>query len=229
MSNTAPVSINGWPIYYEKIGSGPNILLMIPGAIGTGSTDYSDQLSGPYAFDHDQFTLIAIELPVNQLFLLYKVLKLIYLFIYYQTLGYEKFQVFGWSEGSRVALVLAADYPDVVTDLVVLALPTYATEVHNKNMLMTKNIDNWDKTMIDRYLTVYKDRAELQNLWRRHIIFVDNFPQLFPKGICYNKYDSIKCRILLLHGDRVRVWDPLVQLEHVEHLQANLPQTKVHR
>ena len=28
------VQINGWPIHYEKFGHGPEVILMIPGAIG---------------------------------------------------------------------------------------------------------------------------------------------------------------------------------------------------
>jgi hypothetical protein len=29
------VDINGWPVWYEKLGGGPNPLLLIPGAIGS--------------------------------------------------------------------------------------------------------------------------------------------------------------------------------------------------
>jgi hypothetical protein len=31
---SAKVDINGWPIWYEKYGSGQNVILLIPGAIG---------------------------------------------------------------------------------------------------------------------------------------------------------------------------------------------------
>lgn len=31
---TGKVDINGWPIHYEKFGTGPEVLLLIPGAIG---------------------------------------------------------------------------------------------------------------------------------------------------------------------------------------------------
>ncbi|CAG2174205.1 unnamed protein product [Oppiella nova] len=57
------VDINGWPVWYEKFGSGPDVLLLIPGAIGTGRSDFMPQLEGDHAFDQDKYTLICIELP----------------------------------------------------------------------------------------------------------------------------------------------------------------------
>ncbi|CAG2173692.1 unnamed protein product, partial [Oppiella nova] len=115
--------INGYPIWYEKFGTGANILLMIPGAIGTGRTDYYEQLLGENALDLTQFTAYAIELagwgrsrpPIRKInknaynFDAETCIKLM------ENLGHKKFFVLGWSEGARVALVLAAIYPNHVT------------------------------------------------------------------------------------------------------------------
>ncbi|XP_054157231.1 valacyclovir hydrolase-like [Oppia nitens] len=234
MSTEGQVFINNdCFVYYEVFGSGPQVLLMIPGAIGTGRTDYSELLIGSNALDHDQFTLVAIELPgwgrsrpphrqhssnvfTNDADCCVQLMR---------SLGYEKFQVLGWSEGTRVALVLAANYPDLVTAMVGLAMTPYASDMQMKNISYTVDTSKWSRDLIDRYLRVYKDRHEIQQLWEQHTLFIGNFLKWFPNGICNNNYDSIKCRIFLIHGDR----DKLVELDQIEHLQANIANIKVHR
>jgi valacyclovir hydrolase len=74
------VDLNGWPVWYEKFGTGSEVVLLIPGAmgmsdvinlkichkyrsIGTGRSDFKPQLEGPNAFDLKKYTFIAIELP----------------------------------------------------------------------------------------------------------------------------------------------------------------------
>ncbi|CAG2173691.1 unnamed protein product, partial [Oppiella nova] len=190
--------INGYPIWYEKFGTGANILLMIPGAIGTGRTDYYEQLLGENALDLTQFTAYAIELagwgrsrpPIRKInknaynFDAETCIKLM------ENLGHKKFFVLGWSEGARVALVLAAIYPNHVTDMVVAGLPCLYTEQSNNNILNTRNIENWGPNLVQNYLRVYKDEKEVQDLWRRHMIFIANFPEYFPNGVCNKKYET---------------------------------------
>lgn len=55
--------INGWPVHYEKWGNGDSVVLMIPGAIGTGRTDFLPQLEGSNKLDMQKYTLVAVELP----------------------------------------------------------------------------------------------------------------------------------------------------------------------
>ncbi|CAG2172510.1 unnamed protein product, partial [Oppiella nova] len=131
MSTNGKVDINGWPICYEKFGTGAHIMLLIPGAIGTGRTDFNDLLFGENALNMNALTIVAVELPgwgrsrppIRQIGR--NVFKndaecCVQLM---ESLGYNKFSVLGWSEGSRVALVLSANYPDSVTDMIVMSLP----------------------------------------------------------------------------------------------------------
>ena len=54
------VVINGKTIHYEKCGTGSHVLLLMPGAIGTGQSDFYYQLNG---LDRTKFTIIAWDPP----------------------------------------------------------------------------------------------------------------------------------------------------------------------
>lgn len=60
---TGSVEVNGFPMHYEVYGTGPRVLLLIPGAMGTGQTDFAHQIAGPTAFDLKRYTLVCVSLP----------------------------------------------------------------------------------------------------------------------------------------------------------------------
>lgn len=58
--------LSGQPIWYDKFGRGPHTVLLIPGAIGTGKSDFWIQLDNTdneHHLDFEQFTFICVELP----------------------------------------------------------------------------------------------------------------------------------------------------------------------
>lgn len=54
------VIVEGKKIHFEKAGNGSHIILLMPGAIGTGKTDFLPQLNG---LNPDLFTIIAWDPP----------------------------------------------------------------------------------------------------------------------------------------------------------------------
>ena len=54
------LSIEGSTIHYEQAGHGPHVILLLPGAIGTGLTDFRPQLE---RLNPELFTLIAWDPP----------------------------------------------------------------------------------------------------------------------------------------------------------------------
>lgn len=54
------MTIDGQKLHYETTGSGPHVILLLPGAIGTGLGDFEHQLKG---LDGEQFTLVAWDPP----------------------------------------------------------------------------------------------------------------------------------------------------------------------
>src|SRR5215216_4420225 len=98
------VNVNGVSLYYEQRGSGPP-LLCIPGALGTGSTDFTRQLEGL----SDRFTIVAPDprgygqsRPPNRSFprdfLQIDAEDMASLMT---GLGHERFMVAGWSDGAN--------------------------------------------------------------------------------------------------------------------------------
>ncbi len=118
-------------------------------------------------------------------------------------MGYENFSVLGWSEGAKVALVMAVNHPNCIKSIIMCGIITFPTEKNIKNILSTKNIDDWGREMINNYLRAYKDCDEIQELWDKQLKFIANFGKYFPNGICNNKLNGIKCPVLIIHGDRV--------------------------
>ena len=87
-SSSGKFDLNGWPVWFERFGTGNEIVLLIPGAMGecliwsqlkidrkyllksnkiifegTGRTDFKEQLEGSNAFSLRRYTFVAIELP----------------------------------------------------------------------------------------------------------------------------------------------------------------------
>ncbi|CAG2182959.1 unnamed protein product, partial [Oppiella nova] len=54
------IEIDGILIHFEKVGTGPEKVLLLPGGLGTSRTDFTHQLE---SFDPNVFTLIAWDPP----------------------------------------------------------------------------------------------------------------------------------------------------------------------
>ena len=57
------VELKEFKIHYEIYGTGSETVILIPGALGTGITDFKPQLEGENALDLKRFRFIAVELP----------------------------------------------------------------------------------------------------------------------------------------------------------------------
>ena len=118
----------------------------------------------------------------------------------------------GWSEGGRVGLVLTQNYPNVVEKLILLAVPSFQSEADTKRYSKgNKEVRLWNQRTADNYLRAYRDMDEVQVLWSRHMQFIANFSKYFPNGITDNKFESIVCPVLVIHGDQVYLIQTLYQ------------------
>ena len=52
--------IDGQPLHYQRAGHGQHVLLLLPGALGSGQTDFLPQLTG---LNPEIFTIIAWDPP----------------------------------------------------------------------------------------------------------------------------------------------------------------------
>ncbi|CAG2118604.1 unnamed protein product, partial [Medioppia subpectinata] len=203
-ANSFCVEVNGWTVWCEKFGSGPKPILLIPGAIGTGRSDYEEQLEGADELDYDKFTLIAVELPGwgrsrppvrkygtgvydNDAECLHKLM---------QELNYNKYSIIGWSDGANVALRMATKYRQSVESLILVSVYTYVTNDSLKALTSSQSVDNWSKQKLNSYLQSYDNKDVIQQLWTKYVRFIEYYNQYFPEN--KNNYQSIKCKTLLI-------------------------------
>ncbi|CAG2172512.1 unnamed protein product, partial [Oppiella nova] len=211
------VEVNGWSVWYEKFGSGPRPVLLIPGATGTGRSDFQHQLEGDNALDFDMFTIIAVELPgwgrsrppVRK----------------YGTgeLGFNKYSILSWSDGTKVALLMATLYPQSVESLILTSVYTYITNESLKQLLSSQNVDNWHKDKLESYMKSYGKKEVIQQLWTRFIKFAEYYNQYFPEN--KNNYHLIKCRVLIIHGEK----DKMCELSQITKLKQTISRSSIYR
>ncbi|CAG2109202.1 unnamed protein product, partial [Medioppia subpectinata] len=203
--------VNGWTVWYERFGSGPKPVLLLSGAIGTGRTDFMPQLEGEYALDFEKFTIIAVEAPGwgrsrppvrkygintynNDAQCFHAVMG---------CLGYERYSIIGWSDGAKVALLMAVQYSQCVESMVLTAISTYVSDSCLKFFKSAQNIECWGEEKVNAYLKCYETKTEIQNLWNRFVRFAEFYNQYFPEDMYKNRYHLIQFPVLVLHGQRV--------------------------
>ena len=116
-------------------------MLLLPGALGTGLSDWRPQLEGLNS--SGKLTLVAWDPPgygksrppersfAGNFFLQdAKVAK-----EFMESLGHEKFSIVGWSDGGITALVMAGLYASHVKKMVAFAANAYFTE-EDLNMIL---------------------------------------------------------------------------------------------
>ncbi|XP_054157035.1 valacyclovir hydrolase-like [Oppia nitens] len=227
------VQINDWPIWYDKYGTGPQPLLMIPGGIGTGQTDFYEQLEGDDILDFDQLTIIAVEppgygrsRPPNRRYdsnvydtdaeCCYQLMK---------HLGFDTFHVIGWSDGARSAITLVCKYPEAVTKLVVTNIFAFADNKTLSVLKSNQTVDRWHQDRVKCYLRSYKDTVEIQRMWDRQIRFMEHMRTYLPNDPNEEKYKSIKCPVLVIQGDK----DHITSAEHSEYIMKRVSTAELHR
>ncbi|CAG2170335.1 unnamed protein product, partial [Oppiella nova] len=225
------IDVEGNNIWYEKFGTGPHPLLLIPGAIGTGRTDFGPQIQGQNALNLKKYTLVAMEPlgwgrsrpPIrkydnqiynNDAYHGYKIME---------ALGYTNFSVMGWSDGAKTAIIMAALYPSRIRSCIVWGIVTYASEKDIKAVVVTKNIKFWGNDLIQNYESVYGE--EWFGLWTRHMEFLEKIQELFPNGFVKNDLQKVRCPIFVMHGDQ----DPIVGVEHSHYVIKNISDSRLHR
>lgn len=183
---------------------------------GCTRSDFVDQLDG--GLDQSLFTIIAIDLPgygksrpPERMYSVdaypndaNKAAALM------EKLGYKLYSVLGWSDGAKIALLLAIKNQARVDKLVVWGVVPYASEYDIKAVSMTRDINVFDAKAKKLYVDAYG--LELfEQLWHKHVDYCVSF-----SGNASAIWDirkemrTIKCPTLILHGDK----DPLIDKNH---------------
>jgi valacyclovir hydrolase len=211
-------SLADFAIHFESLGEGEP-LLFLPGALGTGTADFSEQLQwfsqsyrviAPDPRGYGQSRPPERSYPVD----------------FYQrdaedmaalmkTLGYDRFGVLGWSDGANSGTMMAIRYPELVDRLVVWSGNSFLSSKELHTFQSMRSLSTWSPRAIEPLHSIYGE--DLQPLWERYIAGLEG---LYAAGGDLYQADlsKVKCPTLILHGAA----DPLVPSVHPEKIHRGI-------
>lgn len=221
-------SVNGVELHYQRTGAGDHALLLMPGALGSGETDFQPQLNG---LNKTHFTVVAFDprgygrsRPPHRDFPsdffhrdAQDGVKLM------QDLGFKSFSLLGWSDGGITALIAAALHPTVVRKLVVWGSNAHVSPEDLAIYNSVRDVSRWSERMRKPMEEMYGGDY-FKNTWSAWVDGISQFA-LNPQGnICLELLPQIKCPTLVIHGQK----DPMVPSFHPKILLQNIPNAKLH-
>jgi valacyclovir hydrolase len=219
------LQLDDFVVHFESVGEGAPLLLL-PGALGTGTADFSDQIS----WFSQYFHVIAPDFrgygqsrpPLRD-----------YSVNFYQrdaedmadlmsVMGFERFSILGWSDGANSGTLLAVRYPERVKQLVVWGGNSFlnAEDVHIFQSM--RSLSTWSARAIEPLRSIYGE--ELQSLWEKYVAGIET---LYAAGgeLYRSELQNIQCPTLVLHGDM----DPIVPIMHAEMIHQGIAGSELYR
>ena len=219
------ISIPGVSLHIELAGQGAPLLL-IPGALGTGAGDFSDQIAW---FAQRGFAVVAPDPrgygnsrpPERDYPLDFYQRDAEDMFAVMSALGHARFCVLGWSDGANVAAIMAAQAHTRIDRLVMFGGQSYLTAGEIAAFNAIRQISAWSPRAAAAMRAVYDDG--LDALWER---YVDGQVALFEAGgnLYRERLTEISCPTLVLHG----ALDPLVPAFHAQAIHEGIAGSQLH-
>ncbi|MGE0821500.1 MAG: alpha/beta fold hydrolase [Candidatus Binatia bacterium] len=218
-------NVRGVNLYYEDVGQGQPFLL-IPGALGTGQTDFGPQLD---ALPQQRVRLIVPDLrgygksrpPRREFPLDFYAQDAQDCAVLMDAIGCASYAAGGWSDGAIIGLLLTLQRPHNVVKLAVWGGNAYLSSEDIAAYEQTRLLSSWSQRMLDTMGAVYGD--ELQDLWSR---WCDAMVAIYRAGgeLCRQRLHQIRCPTFILHGAK----DPLVPTFHADVLKNGIAQARLH-
>ncbi|MBI3248035.1 MAG: alpha/beta hydrolase [Deltaproteobacteria bacterium] len=217
--------VRGVRLYYEDRGEGPPLLL-IPGALGTGQSDFGPQLDdlpaeGIRVLAPDARGYGNSRPPEREFSLDFYRQDALDCAALMESIGCDSYAVGGWSDGAIIGLLLALQRPHNVSKLVAWGGNAYLTDEDIAAYEKTRLLSSWSPRMVHTMGQVYG--ARLQELWSA---WCDAMQAMYRAGgdICRQRLGEIRCPTLLLQGQK----DPLVPNFHADVLHQSIAGSRLH-
>ena len=211
-------------LHYERTGSGAPLLL-IPGALGTGLSDFPDQIAW---FAERSFDVIAPDPrgygrsrpPERDFPLNFYHRDAHDMFALMDSLGHRRFSVMGWSDGANVGAIMAALRPERVERLVMFGGQSFLTPEDIATFNTIRRIADWAPKPAAAMRRIYG--TQLDELWERYVAGQE---ALFEAGgdLYGLLLGKIRCPVLVLHGGK----DPLVPVFQAEAIARGIADAKL--
>ena len=217
---------DGAELYYERRGSGPHSLLIIPGALGSISALFSAQLDY-FGSKSSEFTVVGFDprgygnsRPYTRDYSAPD--------IYHRdahdavqvmaALGHSKFSVIGWCEGGIRGIVTATFFPECVQKLIVWGCRTYVTKDDVEMIEKVRDTNKWSTGIRAATEIFYgEEYSRLWSNWMDGFVGV-HFDPIRKGDLCVREVKEVKCPTLVLHGMK----DRLCPAFHAEYLAKNI-------
>ena len=219
------VAVNGAELYYEVDGTGPNVILCIPGALGSSDSfvnqvEHFGSLQQYKIVTYDPRGFGKSRPPQRQFTMDFHSKDAKDAKGLMDALGFKKFSVFGSSDGGMIGICLAAMYPDAVEKLVIWGANTFVAEQDAELYRKHKDLQgDW----LEHFSAIYGRECAL-DYWGK---WIDTHLKIYDAGgnICKDKLSSVKCPTFIIHGNK----DEVVPEYHPDFIAKNIPNSKVHK
>uniref|UniRef100_H2YMA3 AB hydrolase-1 domain-containing protein n=1 Tax=Ciona savignyi TaxID=51511 RepID=H2YMA3_CIOSA len=200
--------VNGANLYYEKVGCGDHVLLLVPGALGCTKTDFKPQLEN---LNRDKFTVIGWDprgygqsRPPNREFhndFLFRdaddAVQLM------EKLGFKRYSLLGWSDGANISAIVAARWNERVDKLVVWGGNAYFTHQELVMYQSIRDVSKWSSTMLKPMVDVY-GREYFEETWHN---WIDMFTTMAgdsksDTNLYMEELNKIQAKTLIIHGQK---------------------------
>lgn len=133
-------------------------------------------------------------------------------------LKFKTYAVGGWSDGARVACLLAISHQSRVNALLLWGFVPVMDQRSSQAIARTRDTSSWDPRVLEFYSSVYGEQA-FSDLWRKYVDFIVSALELPDQFDIRQQLCKIKCPTLILHGTD----DPIVNYaEHVKPLEMQI-------
>jgi valacyclovir hydrolase len=217
--------VRGVHLYYEDRGQGQPLLL-IPGALGTGQSDFGPQLE---TLPGEGLRVIAPDArgygksrpPARTFALDFYEQDALDCAALMDAIGCDSYAVGGWSDGAIIGLLLTLNRPRNVSKLAIWGGNAYLTNEDIEAYEKTRSLSSWSPRMVQAMGQIYGE--ELQTLWTA---WCDAMLAILKAGgdVCRERLGEIHCPTLILHGAK----DPLVPNFHADMLHAGITGSRLH-
>nr|XP_027207365.1 valacyclovir hydrolase-like [Penaeus vannamei] len=216
------INVLGKRLNYEEVGSGDQVLLCLPGALGTIKSDFGPQLKN---LPSKHLRLVAWDppgygksRPPNRDFNFDSLrTDATIAAVMMKNLGYKKYSLLGWSDGGITAMLLAAGFPQHVEKMVIFGANAYVTKEETEICKDLRDVDNWSPKMRTPLEAIY-GRDYFKSAWES---WVDTYIGIYCErggDLCKSDLPNIVCPTLIVHG----LQDPVVPIEHPYYLHENI-------
>ncbi|KAG5849856.1 hypothetical protein ANANG_G00076140 [Anguilla anguilla] len=228
LMKAAKQNVNGVDLFYQQTGTGQHAVMLIPGALGSGQTDFGPQLE---SLDKDRFTVVSLDprgygnsrpperdFPLD--FFERDAKDAVDLML---ALKFPRFSLLGWSDGGICALIAAARNPSLVRKLVVWGSNVYVSEQDLKIYDGLRDVSVWSARMRKPMEDVYGARG-FPKIWGAWVDGISQFAQRPDGNICRELLPHISCPTLIVHGEK----DPVVPACHPQYLLEHIRNSRLH-